>query len=73
MSDFSPEPGLSALTVAVAVHCPYCGEPIEVVVDVSVGDQSYVEDCHVCCRPISISYRAAGGELEDISVQAENE
>ena len=36
-------------------YCPYCGEPIELLLDVSEGDQSYVEDCSVCCRPIEVS------------------
>ena len=34
------------------VNCPYCWEKIEVAVDCTVPRQSYVEDCHVCCRPI---------------------
>lgn len=73
MSDFSPEPGLSALTVSATADCPYCGEPIELVVDVSVETQSYVEDCPVCCRPITVSCSAAAGELDSLSLQAENE
>ncbi len=32
--------------------CPYCGEPVTVVVDEGGGEeQRYVEDCPVCCRP----------------------
>jgi Cysteine-rich CPXCG len=32
--------------------CPYCGEDVELIIDESGGDQqSYVEDCPVCCRP----------------------
>lgn len=38
----------------VSMGCPYCGERIEVVVDCSVPEQSYFEDCFVCCRPILI-------------------
>ena len=34
--------------------CPYCGEPIEIVVDPSIGRQEYIEDCHVCCKPIHL-------------------
>lgn len=34
------------------VTCPYCGESFTSVVDASAGDQSYYEDCEVCCRPI---------------------
>lgn len=32
--------------------CPYCGEPTTFAIDPSAGDQQYVEDCQVCCRPI---------------------
>jgi transcription elongation factor Elf1 len=38
--------------------CPYCGEEISMVLDLSVHKQTYVEDCEVCCNPIEISYRA---------------
>ena len=32
--------------------CPSCGESIQVVVDPSAGsEQSYIEDCPVCCNP----------------------
>ena len=34
------------------VQCPYCGEIIEVIIDCSVPQQDYIEDCEVCCRPI---------------------
>lgn len=34
------------------IGCPYCGETIEVLLDASLPEQSYIEDCQVCCRPI---------------------
>lgn len=37
-------------------QCPYCGETISMMLDVSVRAQTYVEDCEVCCNPIKISY-----------------
>jgi len=37
---------------SVVVHCPYCGEPLDIDVDCSVDAQNYIEDCQVCCRPI---------------------
>jgi len=47
-----------------AVHCPYCGETFTTLVDRSGGDQAYVEDCHICCRPIEIRvHLAEDGEL----------
>jgi hypothetical protein len=37
------------------IYCPYCGENIGVLIDDSVPQQNYVEDCQVCCRPINFS------------------
>jgi len=42
------------------IQCPYCGESIEVQVDSSAGEQSYIEDCSVCCRPIELRLAVAG-------------
>ncbi len=42
------------------ISCPYCGEPIEILVDASAGDQHYIEDCQVCCRPITLSIQIDG-------------
>ena len=33
-------------------NCPYCGESFTTLVDLSAGDQEYIEDCQICCRPI---------------------
>jgi hypothetical protein len=50
--------------------CPHCWETISVTLDLSVPEQSYVEDCPVCCKPMLVSYTAADGELSDLSVEA---
>ena len=36
-------------------YCPYCGESIEILIDISIDSQEYIEDCSVCCRPIQVS------------------
>lgn len=36
------------------VHCPYCNEQIELAIEQMDGTQVYIEDCHVCCQPISV-------------------
>lgn len=41
-------------------QCPYCGEPVEAVLDLSGGDQHYIEDCPVCCRPIVFDLQTDG-------------
>ena len=43
--------------------CPYCWQSISMILDLSVSEQSYVEDCEICCHPIQISYRADDFEL----------
>lgn len=45
-----------------AYQCPYCGEQVDTVLDLSAGDQAYVEDCPVCCRPILFDLRTDGVE-----------
>ena len=37
------------------ISCPYCGELISILVDPSIGEQNYIEDCQVCCRPIEVT------------------
>jgi hypothetical protein len=36
--------------------CPYCGEQISMLLDLSIPVQVYIEDCEVCCQPIQISF-----------------
>jgi transcription elongation factor Elf1 len=36
--------------------CPFCGEEISMVLDLSGRRQTYVEDCEVCCNPLEITY-----------------
>ncbi|MFK3647232.1 CPXCG motif-containing cysteine-rich protein [Lysobacter enzymogenes] len=58
---------------SVEVHCPYCGEPIELLVDESACDQRYIEDCQVCCRPIVVAVNIDEDGAADVSVYAEND
>ena len=54
-------------------HCPYCGEPIELIIDTSVPQQTYIEDCQVCCKPILISVNVDNNGYIDLQVRNENE
>jgi len=51
----------------ISVSCPYCGETFETTVDLSAGDQIYIEDCYVCCRPIQFDVRIENYELTSVS------
>ncbi|NND15519.1 MAG: CPXCG motif-containing cysteine-rich protein [Eudoraea sp.] len=35
-------------------QCPYCWQEISMLLDPSIADQEYIEDCEVCCNPIRI-------------------
>ncbi len=47
-----------------AYECPYCGEEVEAVLDLSGGDQRYIEDCSVCCGPIVFDLRTDGSDWQ---------
>ena len=50
--------------------CPYCGERISMVLDLSAGPQIYIEDCEVCCRPIEIRFQGKEEFLETFDALA---
>jgi transcription elongation factor Elf1 len=56
------------------VSCPYCGESFISLVDASAGNQSYYEDCEVCCRPILLQIEIdADGSLLGIRTRREDD
>jgi len=55
------------------ISCPYCGELIDVLIDVEDVGQEYIEDCQVCCKPIIfVVYSSISGDFS-LSVRSENE
>ncbi len=49
---------------SISLRCPFCGERFEALVDASDAGADYIEDCPVCCRPISMHLRSgADGEI----------
>jgi hypothetical protein len=54
------------------ISCPYCGEGITILVDHSLPEQEYVEDCQVCCRPIVINVAIDPDGAAAVSVSPEN-
>jgi hypothetical protein len=56
-----------------AIDCPYCGEPISVLVDNSLPEQEYVEDCQVCCRPMVLHVSVDADGDAAVTASAENE
>jgi hypothetical protein len=56
-----------------SLSCPYCGEPISILVDCSIPDQEYIEDCQVCCRPITFFIQVDEDNEVIVQAQSENE
>jgi hypothetical protein len=54
-----------------SLGCPYCGESVTVLVDASDAQQSYFEDCPVCCRPMAI--RVSLDDAGRVTVEAHSE
>jgi hypothetical protein len=53
--------------------CAFCGESNTTFVDLSAGnEQSYVEDCQVCCRP-NILYVRVDEETLDVEIASDYE
>jgi hypothetical protein len=54
-----------------SVDCLSCGEPFTLSIDTTGGcDQSYVEDCPVCCRPMEIRIRCREGDVISVETAA---
>lgn len=55
------------------VSCPYCGESITVLINEEDQGEQYIEDCQVCCRPITFLISIGGmGEMH-VSVRSEDD
>jgi len=50
-------------------QCPYCWEDISMLLDPSVREQTYVEDCEVCCNPIEVTTRFEDEELQEFRAE----
>jgi len=59
------------LTKTHLIQCPYCWEKFDLVVDCSQEEQSYIEDCWVCCRPIEFTVTV--DQNNDVEVLAKSQ
>ncbi|MEM7562412.1 MAG: CPXCG motif-containing cysteine-rich protein [Pseudomonadota bacterium] len=56
-----------------SIDCPYCGESIDIIIDTSIEEQDYVEDCQVCCRPITMQISLTQGFSNESGAETETE
>lgn len=55
------------------VKCPYCGETTTLSIEACAEDQRYVEDCSVCCRPMTVDVHVDEDGVPLVTVESENE
>lgn len=55
------------------IQCPFCWQSSDIVIDPSVPQQSYVEDCFVCCRPMVLAIEIDEMTGIKVDVSAGNE
>ena len=57
----------------IEIMCPYCGEMQEIDADGSGGDQTYWQDCQVCCCPILFDLRVSESNCVSVTVKRDDE
>ena len=60
-------------TTSSQIHCPYCGEMFELIIDPGEPEQAYIEDCFVCCRPIHLNVRVDDDGDVEVTARSEND
>jgi hypothetical protein len=67
--DASSREEIATWDTEAEVVCPYCGAVVTIGLDPGGGrDQTYVEDCQVCCQPwhVHLRYDPDGGALVEV-------
>jgi hypothetical protein len=59
---------LLSMQVSEAVHCPFCGQANELLIDTTIPSQRFTTDCEVCCRPFEVATECEPGEIVQITV-----
>jgi len=54
-------------------QCVHCWEEISMLMDSSVSNQVYIEDCEVCCNPIEVHPIFEQGELVSLDCKSLNQ
>jgi len=51
-------------------QCPYCWEEISMLLDASINQSNYIEDCEVCCNPISINFSSSSNDIQSFEARS---
>lgn len=48
------DPRQRPLVASVDYQCPYCWQTLSTDVDLTLGEQAWIEDCQHCCHPVAL-------------------
>ena len=51
-------------------ECPHCWQNQLKIIDPSLGEQSFIEDCEVCCNPLEFNLSVENNFIESFSVDS---
>lgn len=51
-------------------QCPHCWEEISMLIDTSISNQNYIEDCEICCNPIQLNINIENNEIVEFQVES---
>ena len=49
-------------------QCPYCWEEVSILLDASVKNNVFIEDCEVCCNPLEFTVQFENTQLVNFTV-----
>ena len=50
--------------------CPHCWQNQIKVIDPSIEEQNFIEDCEVCCNPLEFKLKLENNLIESFSVDS---
>ena len=50
--------------------CPHCWKTQLKMIDPSVDEQNFIEDCEVCCNPLEFNLSVMNNNLESFTVNS---
>lgn len=49
-------------------QCPYCWEEVSILLDPSIRENVFIEDCEVCCNPLEFTVSFENEQLTSFIV-----
>jgi phage FluMu protein Com len=54
------------------IQCPHCGELQDINIELLQEQQSYIEDCQICCKPMVLNIQI-DYDTQQVQIYAQRE